>query len=113
MKKKKYQPIGNYGIIGNQHTVALVSVEGSIDFMCFTRFDSPSVFAALLDAKKGGFFEIRPELEEVDYKQLYLPDTTVLLTRFLSEQGVAEVTDFMPPKSQEKNCVLVRNVVVP
>ncbi|MBC7920611.1 MAG: glycoside hydrolase family 15 protein [Ferruginibacter sp.] len=113
MKKKRYQPIGNYGIIGNRHTVALISAEGSIDFMCFTRFDSPTVFAALLDANIGGFFEIRPQLEEMDYKQLYLPDTAVLLTRFLSEQGVAEVTDFMPVKSEEKNCVLVRTVTVP
>lgn len=113
MKKKKYQPIGNYGIIGNLHTVALVSSEASIDFLCFTRFDSPTIFAALLDAQKGGFFEIRPELEAMDFKQLYLPDTTVLLTRFLSEQGVAEVTDFMPVKSEEKNCVLVRSVVAP
>jgi GH15 family glucan-1,4-alpha-glucosidase len=113
MKKKKYQPIGNYGIIGNLHTVALVSTEASIDFMCFTRFDSPSIFASLLDAEKGGFFEIRPELEEMDSKQLYLPDTNVLLTRFLSDEGVAEVTDFMPVKSEEKNCVLVRSVVAP
>jgi GH15 family glucan-1,4-alpha-glucosidase len=113
MNKRRYQPIGNYGIIGNLHTVALVSKEGSIDFMCFTRFDSPTIFASLLDADKGGFFQIIPQVEEMDYKQLYLPDTTVLLTRFLSEQGVAEITDFMPTKSQETNCVLVRSVVVP
>ncbi len=113
MDKRRYQPIGNYGIIGNLHTVALVSREGSIDFMCFTRFDSPTIFASLLDADKGGFFQIRPEVEEMDHKQLYLPDTTVLLTRFLSEQGVAEIIDFMPTKSEEKNCVLVRSVVAP
>ncbi len=108
----KYQPIGDYGVVGNLHTVALVSTFGSIDFMCFTRFDSPSIFASMLDAEKGGFFDIRPQLDDVDSKQLYLPDTTVLITRFLSEEGVAELTDFMPVKTEEKNCVLVRSVVV-
>ena len=106
-----YQPIGNYGIIGNLSTVALVSMTGSIDFMCFTRFDSPSLFAALLDAEKGGSFAIEPQSEGSEFKQLYLPDTTVLLTRFLSENGVAELTDFMPVKTTEENCVLVRSVV--
>lgn len=104
-----YQPIGNYGVIGNLHTVALVSMTGSIDFMCFTRFDSPSLFAGLLDAEKGGCFDIRPQAEG-DFKQLYLPDTAVLVTRFMSEEGVAEVTDFMPVKTTEENCVLVRSV---
>ncbi|MFD2570425.1 glycoside hydrolase family 15 protein [Spirosoma soli] len=112
MSPGTYQPIGNYGIIGNLHTVALVSMAGSIDFMCFTRFDSPSVFASLLDAEKGGFFDISPQIDDVETKQLYLPDTPVLLTRFLSDQGVAELTDFMPVKTAETNCVLVRNVVV-
>ena len=112
MTPSPYQPIGNYGVIGNLHTVALVSMLGSIDFMCFTRFDSPTLFASILDAKKGGFFEIRPDLDDVDFKQMYLPDTTVLLTRFLSDEGVAELTDFMPVKTEENNCVLVRSVAV-
>ena len=112
MSSDAYQPIGNYGVIGNLHTVALVSMRGSIDFMCFTRFDSPSIFAALLDAEKGGFFDIQPQSDDVDFKQLYLPDTAVLLTRFLSDEGVAELTDFMPVKTTEENCVLVRSVVV-
>lgn len=112
MENKGYQPIGNYGVIGNLHTVALVSLEGSIDFMSFTRFDSPTLFAALLDKEKGGNFSIMPQLENFDTKQLYLPDTTVLVTRFLSEEGVAEITDFMPVKAEEANCVLVRKVVV-
>jgi GH15 family glucan-1,4-alpha-glucosidase len=110
MTERPYHPIANYGIIGNLHTVALVSLQGSIDFMCFTRFDSPTIFASMLDNKKGGFFEIKPDLDELNYKQLYLPDTTVLLTRFLSEKGVAELTDFMPVKEKEKNCVLVRSI---
>ena len=91
-----YQPIENYGIIGDLNTVALVGLNGSIDFMCFPDFDSPSVFAALLDDEKGGSFEICPQFAEMKTKQLYLPDTNVLLTRFLSPEGVGEVTDFMP-----------------
>ena len=91
-----YQPIENYGIIGDLHTIALVGMDGSVDFMCFPEFDSPSVFAALLDHRKGGRFQIAPVLGGANHKQLYLPDTNVLLTRFLSKDGVAEVSDFMP-----------------
>jgi GH15 family glucan-1,4-alpha-glucosidase len=91
-----YQPIENYGIIGDLHTIALVSLNGSIDFMCFPDFNSPSVFAALLDEKKGGNFSISPEWKEMKTKQLYLPDTNVLLTRWLSKEGVGEVLDVMP-----------------
>jgi GH15 family glucan-1,4-alpha-glucosidase len=90
------EPIENYGIIGNMRTTALVSISGSIDFLCFPSFDSPTVFAALLDSRKGGFFRIDPDVKTPRTKQLYLPDTNILLTRFLSEDGVAEVTDFMP-----------------
>jgi GH15 family glucan-1,4-alpha-glucosidase len=91
-----YKPIEDYGIIGDLHTVALVGKDGSIDFMCFPEFDSPSLFAALLDSRKGGRFRISPLLEEAGHRQLYLPDTAVLLTRFLSSEGVAEISDFMP-----------------
>ena len=91
-----YQPIENYGIIGDLHTVALVGLNGSIDFMCFPEFNSPSIFAALLDDKKGGCFSISPVFSEMKNKQLYLPDTNVLLTRFLSTDGVGEILDFMP-----------------
>lgn len=91
-----YQPIENYGVIGDLHTVALVGMNGSIDFMSFPHFDSPTVFAALLDEKKGGRFQIAPMFATSNHKQLYLPDTNVLLTRFLSAEGVAEVSDLMP-----------------
>src|SRR5271154_4223473 len=91
-----FQPIENYGVIGNMRSIALVSIEGSIDFLCFPDFDSPTVFAALLDGERGGSFGLNPDLEDMRVKQLYLPDTNILLTRFLSESGVAEVTDFMP-----------------
>ncbi len=92
----RYQPIENYGVIGDLHTVALVGLDGSLDFLSFPHFDSPTIFAALLDHEKGGRFKIAPMLEGVKTRQLYLPDTNVLLTRFLSEEGVAEITDFMP-----------------
>jgi GH15 family glucan-1,4-alpha-glucosidase len=103
-----YQPIENYGIIGDLHTVALVGMHGSIDMMCLPHFDSPSVFAALLDEEKGGRFSIAPCLDDARHKQLYLPDTNVLITRFLSEQGVAEVSDFMPIEEGEHIHDLVR-----
>ena len=93
---QRYAPIEDYGIIGDLHTVALVSKAGSIDFLCLPAFDSPSVFAALLDAERGGRFQIAPQLDDAVQKQLYLPDTNVLLTRSLSDAGVAEVSDFMP-----------------
>ena len=91
-----YQPIENYGIIGDMHTVALVGMNGSIDWMCFPRFDSPSVFGAILDERKGGSFQITPVRADVTQKQLYWPETNVLITRFLSPDGVGEITDFMP-----------------
>src|SRR5215217_4278467 len=105
-----YQPIENYGIIGDLNTVALVGLNGSIDFMCFPNFDSPSIFAALLDDEKGGNFEIKPVLPEMKTKQLYLPDTNVLLTRFLSSEGVGEITDFMPVEEQSNGNELIRRV---
>ena len=90
-----YQPIENYGIIGNMHTVALVGMNGSIDWLCYPHFDSPSVFAAILDDKKGGRFKIAPAAGGVTNKQIYWPETNVLVTRFLSADGVGEVIDFM------------------
>ena len=90
---KGYQPIENYGIIGDLYTVALVGMDGSIDFMAFPHFDSPTVFAALLDWQKGGRFQIAPRLTDARQKQLYLPDSNILLTRFLASDGVAEISD--------------------
>ncbi len=90
-----YQPIEDYGVVGDLHTVALVGVNGSIDFCCFPRFDSPTIFAALLDRRRGGRFSIRPKQADVTHRQIYLPDTNVLITRFLSDDGLAEVSDFM------------------
>jgi GH15 family glucan-1,4-alpha-glucosidase len=95
------QLIEDHGVIGNMRSTAMVAVDGTIDFFCFPDFDSPTIFAALLDAKKGGYFSIRPSIECLRQKQMYLPDTNILLTRFLSEDGVAEVTDFMPVQESE------------
>ena len=91
-----YQPIENYGIIGDLHSVALVGMDGSIDWLCLPRFDSPSVFAAILDDEKGGRFKVAPTSDGATRKQLYWPDTNVLVTRFFSPDGVAEITDYMP-----------------
>ena len=91
-----YQPIENYGIIGNMRTVALVGMNGSIDWYCYPHFDSPSIFGAILDDKKGGRFQISADSEGVRHKQFYWPSTNVLVTRFLLTDGIAELEDFMP-----------------
>jgi GH15 family glucan-1,4-alpha-glucosidase len=93
----RYLPIAEHGLIGDLHTVALVGTDGTVDWYCCPRFDSPSVFAAILDAEKGGLFRISPDCEGWSSKQLYLPDTNILITRFLTPDGVGEVQDFMPP----------------
>lgn len=103
-----YQPIENYGVIGDLYTVALVGMDGSIDSMCFPHFDSPSIFAAALDHEKGGRFKIAPAFKEARQKQIYLPDTNILLSRFLSEEGVAEVSDFMPVAEEHRGHQLIR-----
>src|SRR5215831_9410393 len=91
-----YQPIENYGIIGNMRTVALVAINGSIDWYCYPHFDSPSMFGAILDDDKGGRFQIQAVGEDIRHKQLYLPSTNILVTRFLLRDGIAELEDFMP-----------------
>jgi GH15 family glucan-1,4-alpha-glucosidase len=91
-----YQPIENYGIIGNMRTVALVGMNGSIDWYCYPHFDSPSIFGAILDDNKGGRFQIQVVGDDIRHKQLYLPSTNVLVTRFLLRDGIAELEDFMP-----------------
>lgn len=111
-----YIPLEDYGIIGDLHTVALVGKHGSIDWFCFPNLDSPSVFAALLDDAKGGRFQIAPEEDGVFSKQLYLPDSNILITRFLSDQGVGEICDFMPvaqtPEEQYRHRLIRRVAVV-
>src|SRR4051794_36020293 len=105
-----YLPIEHHGLIGDLHTVALVGNEGTIDWFCPERFDAPSLFGALLDAEEGGRFAIRPVDEEFTTKQLYLPGTAVLVTRFFTETGVGEIVDFMPLRPG--SCAIVRRVEV-
>ncbi|HTR69744.1 MAG TPA: glycoside hydrolase family 15 protein [Mycobacteriales bacterium] len=91
-------PIADHGLIGDLQTAALVATDGSIDWFCAPRFDSPSVFGGILD-DDGGRFAIRPSARTSRVKQLYLPDTAILITRFLTEEGVGELVDFMPISS--------------
>lgn len=91
-----YPEVSDHGLIGDLQTAALVSRDGTIDWFCMPRFDSPSVFGSLLDAERGGYFRIRPTTDEFVTRQLYLPNTAILITRFLTEAGVGEVVDFMP-----------------
>ena len=91
-----YLPIAEHGIIGDLHSIALVGTDGTIDWYCCPRFDSPSVFGSILDAEKGGYYRIAPATDDWTPKQMYLPDTNVLITRFLTPGGVGEVQDFMP-----------------
>jgi GH15 family glucan-1,4-alpha-glucosidase len=95
-----YLPIDQYGVIGDLHTAALVGRNGSIDWLCLPRFDSPSLFAALLDDKKGGRFKIGVVGESTN-RQMYVPDTNVLITRFITSDGVAQMYDCMPIEADE------------
>jgi len=106
-----YKLIGDYGVIGDLHTVALVGKDGSIDWCCFPHFDSPSLFGALLDDQQGGRFCIAP-LDDGKQQQLYLPETNVLLTRFLHHDGIAELTDFMPVECDEADVCPKRHEII-
>ncbi|MFF7245120.1 glycoside hydrolase family 15 protein [Embleya sp. NPDC008237] len=95
----RYPPIAEHGLIGDLQTAALVSSQGVVDWFAAPRFDSPSIFAALLDHDRGGFFRVAPDVSEATCKQLYYPDTALLVTRFMSPDGVGEVIDWMPPNT--------------
>src|SRR5215472_4740881 len=92
----RYPNISDHGLIGDLQTAALVATDGTLDWFCCPRFDSPSVFASLLDADRGGFFKIAPDRDDYVSRQLYLPDSAILVTRFMTPDGVGEVHDFMP-----------------
>ena len=92
----RYPAIEDHAIVGDLHTVALVATGATIDWCCLPRFDSPAVFASLLDADRGGCFAVRCEAART--RQLYMPDTNVLVTRFLGTDSVGEVVDFMVPR---------------
>jgi GH15 family glucan-1,4-alpha-glucosidase len=108
-----YLPIAEHGIIGDLHSIALVGTDGRIDWYCCPRFDSPSVFGGILDKDRGGSYRIHPVVEGWVPRQLYLPDTNVLITRFLTPGGVGEVQDFMPISSgaSEHRHRLIRRVL--
>ncbi|HEY4827514.1 MAG TPA: glycoside hydrolase family 15 protein [Solirubrobacteraceae bacterium] len=101
-----YLPIADHGVIGDLRTVALVATDGTVDWYCPPAFDSPSVFGSILDSEHGGHFRIAP-VRDCATRQLYLPDTNVLITRFLSGDGVGEVQDFMPVGGEQQ---LIRRV---
>jgi GH15 family glucan-1,4-alpha-glucosidase len=88
--------IGDYAVLGDCHSLTLVGRDGSIDWCCFPRFDSSSVFGRILDETSGGHFTVRPADEILDVERDYLPATNVLTTRFRTATGVLEVTDCMP-----------------
>jgi GH15 family glucan-1,4-alpha-glucosidase len=110
----RYPNIADHGLIGDLQTAALVTTDGVLDWFCCPRFDSPSAFASLLDADRGGFYRIAPDRDDYVTRQLYLPDTAVLITRFMTPDGVGEVHDFMPviqgPATNRHR--LVRNIRV-
>ena len=97
----EYPPIADHGLIGDLQTAARVATDGSIDWFCCPRFDSPSVFAALLDQERGGYFRVRATGPDATSRQLYFPDTAILITRFMTEEGVGEIVDFMPPAGKQ------------
>ena len=100
--RDRYPPIAEHGLIGDLQTAALVATDGTVDWFCCPRFDSPSVFASLLDHERGGHFQVAPESHECARRQLYLPGSAVLITRFMTDDGVGEVVDFMPIHEPER-----------
>ncbi|KAI8337968.1 Six-hairpin glycosidase-like protein [Chlamydoabsidia padenii] len=102
VRTRGYLPIENYGIIGNLRTVALCGTDGSMDFFCYPKFDSPSIFCRLLDKGKGGHFSIKP-VNYTSNKQQYLPNSNILTTRFMSQDGVSEITDYMHIPEQNQS----------
>ncbi|MFD8749580.1 glycoside hydrolase family 15 protein [Kitasatospora sp. NPDC059577] len=109
----RYPPISEHGLIGDLRTAALVGTDGTIDWYCCPRFDAPSVFASILDADKGGSFELTAEVP-ARTRQFYFPDTNVLITRFYAADGVAEIQDFMPVVDESREASrhrLIRRVV--
>jgi GH15 family glucan-1,4-alpha-glucosidase len=109
----RYLPIADHGLIGDLRSAALVGTDGTIDWYCCPRFDAPSVFASILDADRGGRFELAADVP-ARTKQFYFPDTNVLITRFFADDGVGEIQDFMPVVDESREAGrhrLIRRVV--
>ena len=108
------RPIADHGAIGNLRTTALVARDGAIDFLCWPNFDSPGIFLALLDPDKGGAFELSPDIADARTIQMYIPESNVLLTRWLGDAASAEITDLMPSPDDQGECVcrIIRRVEV-
>jgi GH15 family glucan-1,4-alpha-glucosidase len=107
------RPIADHGAIGNLRTMALVATDGTIDFLCWPDFDSPSIFAALLDPQNGGAFELLPQIDGIRKLQMYIPESNVLLTRWLGAKQSAEVVDLMPLAQETEGSIsLIRRVEV-
>ena len=96
-----YPNIADHGLIGDLQTAALIDTDGTLDWFCAPRFDSPSIFGSLLDAERGGYCRVRPATDDYVSRQLYLPNTAILITRFMTEEGVGELVDFMPVETGE------------
>ncbi len=94
-----YPDIAAHGLVGDLQTAALVATDGTVDWLCLPRFDSPSVFGSLVGGERGGSLRTRPAEGGYTTKQLYFPDTAVLITRFMTDRGVTELVDFMPPET--------------
>jgi len=107
-RQNEYPPLDEYGVIGDLSTVALVGRDAQIDFLCLPEFDSPTVFAAHVDRDKGGHFRLTPQLAEAQENKLYFPGTNILLSRFLSKEGIAEVSDFMVVEQDAERQALIR-----
>ncbi|MEP7187593.1 MAG: glycoside hydrolase family 15 protein [Roseiflexaceae bacterium] len=97
--ERGYRPIGDYALIGDAHTAALVATDGSMDWLCWPHFDSPAVFCRLLDAQHGGWFRVGPAGGHA-VSRTYVGDTNVLTTTFRSGSGVVRLTDLMPARQR-------------
>lgn len=110
---ERQSAIDAHGIIGDMRSAALVNDKGSVDFFCWPEFDSPSIFCSLLDTPEAGIFQLAPDLPDARREQIYLPDTNVLQTRWLSDRAVVEVTDLLPIGDSEDDLpMLMRRVRV-
>ena len=104
---ERQSPIDAHGIIGDMRSAALINDKGSVDFFCWPEFDSPSIFCSLLDSPDAGIFQLSPDLPDARREQIYLPDTNVLQTRWLSDRAVVEVTDLLPIGDTEDDTPLL------